>query len=64
MSDPSRLTFVSHFIPPDEPDYWRWLCKHCPAGSYRAGDAGKFPTAFVALAGFERHDCTHEWDEP
>lgn len=63
MSDKTKLTFVSHFIPASEPDYWRWSCKHCPADSH-IGDAGKFPTAHMALEAGEAHDCTHEWDEP
>lgn len=64
MRDPTKLTFTTHFVPTDGPEYWRWNCKHCPASSHDAGDGGKFPTAFLALEAGERHDCTHEWDKP
>lgn len=64
MSNPTKLTFVSHFIPPDAPDYWRWSCKHCPADSYSLKEKGKYPSAYLAQEAGEQHPCTHEWDEP
>lgn len=64
MSDPTKLTSVSRFIPTDAADFWRWYCKHCPADSYVLGTDGQYLTAYLAQEAGEQHPCTHEWDQP